>query len=314
MGAFQRLRACCRPNTEGFLMMDIRGLSYVVVGHQNPQEWRGFGGQVLGMEVAPGLQGDLWLRMDERAYRVRVEKHPENRYLASAWELGNEAAFLNALQDLERAGVPFRRATEEERLRRCVIDAAFFDDPSGNHHELVLGFRTDFRRMISPTGTSFVTDPLGMGHAVLPCANFDASWTFFREVMGFQLSDLMNFKADPQAPSARIYFLHCNNARHHSLAIAEMPSPSGCIHLMVEVPDMDEVGRAMDRRAAQGAKLMASLGRHVNDRMTSFYLLCPSNFAIEYGYGGRVVDWNTNVVHETLVASLWGHDFSLGFS
>jgi 3,4-dihydroxy-9,10-secoandrosta-1,3,5(10)-triene-9,17-dione 4,5-dioxygenase len=92
-----------------------------------------------------------------------------------------------------------------------------------------------------------------------------------------------------------------------------MAIPSGCVHMMVEVPDMDEVGRALDRRHKHGAKLMATLGRHVNDRMTSFYLLSPSGFAIEYGYGGRVVDWSRNVVHQTTEVSLWGHDFSIGF-
>lgn len=76
---------------------------------------------------------------------------------------------------------------------------------------------------------------------------------------------------------------------------------------------MDEVGRAMDRCASYGAKLMATLGRHVNDRMTSFYLESPSGFAIEYGHGGRIVEWSRNVVHETTAVSLWGHDFSVGF-
>ena len=82
---------------------------------------------------------------------------------------------------------------------------------------------------------------------------------------------------------------------------------------MVEVPDMDEVGRAMDRRAQHEAKLLATLGRHVNDRMTSFYIQSPSGFALEYGYGGKVCDWSRNVVHETTAVSLWGHDFSIGF-
>ena len=41
---------------------------------------------------------------------------------------------------------------------------------------------------------------------------------------------------------------------------------------MAEVDSMDEVGRALDRVATQGVKLSATLGRHCNDHMISFYM------------------------------------------
>ena len=46
--------------------------------------------------------------------------------------------------------------------------------------------------------------------------------------------------------------------------------------------------------------------------MISFYMRSPSNFDIEYGYGGAVVDWQEHIVHEFTRVSLWGHDFSVG--
>jgi len=294
-------------------MMDIRGLAYIVAEHPEPSRWQRFGNEVLGTQSRTQDNGDVWLRMDERAFRILVQPGPTARYLVSGWELPTEAAFASALVDLKKADVAVHRGTPKECARRNCIDLASFADPSGNQHEIVLGFKTNFERFVSPTGTAFVTGELGLGHTVLPCPNFDSTWQFLRDVMGFAVGDFMNHRPAPDASNVRIFFLHCNNSRHHSLAIAEMPMPSGCVHLMLEVRDMDEVGRAMDRRAKDGAKLMASLGRHVNDHMISFYLLSPSQFAIEYGYGGRVVDWSRNVVHETTAASLWGHDFSLGF-
>ena len=294
-------------------MIDIRALSYVIVSHPDLAAWRSFGEQVLGTASAFSPRGDLWLKMDQRACRFIIQQAQEARYLASGWEVANAEAFSTARTQLERSGVRVHAATESERDSRCCIDMLWFLDPSGNRHEIVLGFKSDFRRLVSPTGTNFVTGDLGMGHVALPAMNFDATATFLREVMGFGLSDYMVHRP-PGAASARILFLHCNNARHHSLAIAELPAPSGCVHLMVEVPDMDEVGRAMDRRARHGAKLMATLGRHVNDRMISFYLQSPSGFAVEFGCSGLVCDWNRNVVHETTAVSLWGHDFSVGFA
>src|SRR3546814_1319859 len=47
-----------------------------------------------------------------------------------------------------------------------------------------------------------------------------------------------------------------------------MPNPSGCVHVMVEVNQLTDVGRAYNRLKAQGVKLMATLGEHENDRMT----------------------------------------------
>jgi 3,4-dihydroxy-9,10-secoandrosta-1,3,5(10)-triene-9,17-dione 4,5-dioxygenase len=82
---------------------------------------------------------------------------------------------------------------------------------------------------------------------------------------------------------------------------------------MVEVNSLTDVGRAYDRLKAQGVKLMATLGEHENDRMTSFYMMTPGNFAIEYGYGGISVEpgvWETT---QTQQVSIWGHDFSVGF-
>lgn len=294
-------------------MTDIRGLAYIVASHRDPASWRAFGEQVLGMQAVASPAGELWLRMDERAYRILVVKGDEERYVASGWELPTHKAFADAIEALNRRDVDVHLGDAALKKSRHCIDIAWFVDPSGNRHELVLGFKTGFERFVSPTGTQFVTGDLGMGHTALPAPKFDATLALMTEVLGFGLSDLMHHQPDPNGPAARIFFLHCNNGRHHSLALAEMPVPSGCVHMMVEVPDMDEVGRAMDRQRRAAVKLMATLGRHVNDRMTSFYLLTPSNFALEYGYGGKVVDWSRNVVHQTTEVSLWGHDFSVGF-
>jgi 3,4-dihydroxy-9,10-secoandrosta-1,3,5(10)-triene-9,17-dione 4,5-dioxygenase len=104
-------------------------------------------------------------------------------------------------------------------------------------------------------------------------------------------------------------FLGCN-PRHHSLALAPFPAEAGIVHLMIEVASLDDVGRAMDRCARRGAPVSATLGRHANDRMVSFYVRTPGGFDIEYGTDGALVDEETWVSRETTALSLWGHDFS----
>ncbi len=300
---------------EEIQMIDIRGLAYVIAESADPGRWTQFGEQVLGMMASDAPDAGVYLKMDERPFRIAVQRGAD-RYVASGWEVADQRAFDAAIADLQRARVEPVRSTEPERALRKVNDMAWFTDPSGNRHELAWGCKQDGARFVSPQGvSSFVTGDLGMGHTVLPAPNFDATWEFFRSVMGFGLSDILRlrFTPDPGEPEKRIYFLHCNNSRHHSLGLFEFPMPNGCVHLMLEVDSFDEVGRAYDRMLKHQAKLMATLGRHVNDHVISFYMNTPSGFAIEYGYGGLVMDWNRHTVFESTAASLWGHDFSVGF-
>ncbi len=61
---------------------------------------------------------------------------------------------------------------------------------------------------------------------------------------------------------------------------------------------------AQERRP--GIPIASTLGRHTNDRMTSFYAVTPSGFQIEYGRGGVKIDDTTWDVR-TYDASTWGH-------
>ena len=94
------------------------------------------------------------------------------------------------------------------------------------------------------------------------------------------------FGGQPGDPPVWFRFLGCN-PRHHSLALAPMPAPAGIVHLMIEVATLDDVGRALERCAPAEAPVSASLGRHANDLMVSFYVRTPGGFDIEYGTDGR---------------------------
>ncbi|NNA01176.1 VOC family protein [Pseudomonas lundensis] len=294
-------------------MIDIRGLSYFVAQSPDPVAWQRYAEDVLGMMVTPSPSGGLYVKMDERPFRMLIVPGDEARYVASGWELGNEAAFNAAIATLNQADVSWRQGSAEQCEQRGVQALVHVTDPSGNRHELSWGHRSDCQPFVSPQGVPrFITGDMGLGHTVLPAPNFDATLAFAKDVLGFELSDIFNFRPDPSAPPIRIHFLHCKNSRHHSLALAEYPVPSGCVHVMVEVDNMTEVGRAHDRRLAHDVPLSATLGQHLNDRMTSFYMKTPSGFDLEYGYGGLLVDWQAHSAFEFTRVSLWGHDFSVG--
>ena len=294
-------------------MIDIRGLSYFVAESTDPVQWQRYAEDVLGMMVTAAPAGGLYVKMDQRPFRMLIVPGGESRYLASGWELASEKAFNAAIETLDQADVSWRPGTPEQCDQRGVQALLHVTDPSGNRHELSWGHRSDCQPFVSPQGVpGFITGDMGLGHTVLPATNFDATLAFAKDVLGFELSDIFNFRPDPSAPPIRIHFLHCKNSRHHSLALAEYPVPSGCVHVMVEVESMTEVGRAHDRHLAHNVPLSATLGQHLNDRMTSFYMKTPSGFDLEYGYGGLLVDWQDHSAFEFTRVSLWGHDFSVG--
>ena len=166
--------------------------------------------------TATDAGGALQVKMDERQFRFLVLPGARDAYLASGWEVFGPGEFEAGLAALKASGTAYELGDTGLCAQRRVQQIAVFKDPSGNRHELVWGFQSDFVQFASPTGIRrFVTGNIGMGHTVLPAPNFEATAKFMREVMGFGLSDLFNFKpAGDAGPTLPIHFFHCNNGRH----------------------------------------------------------------------------------------------------
>lgn len=297
--------------------MAVISLGYVIVEARDLDAWRDFACGIAGLMAAPSPEDDVALfRMDDRPWRLRVQKSEQNRFLSPGWECADRESFESLLGRLEAAGRPVERAGVMEARGRQVYELARSSDPAGNPMELFYGRFVDYAPFTSPAGVShFVTGDngdMGMGHVVLTAPNFDETHAFYKDVMGFGDTDLGRFYLQgggEDDPGVGFAFLHCN-PRHHSLALGQMPeSPNGAVHMMLEVGSLEDVGRAYDRVLKSKGKvpLSASLGRHVNDKMTSFYMQTPGGFDIEYGWNGMVIDPANWVATTSLAVSDWGH-------
>jgi 3,4-dihydroxy-9,10-secoandrosta-1,3,5(10)-triene-9,17-dione 4,5-dioxygenase len=295
----------------------IRSLGYLRVEATDVNAWRDFGVKVLGMVAGRGPDpAAAYLRMDDLPARIVVVPGEKDRLAASGWEVADPAALARLTGALEESGAAVKPAGADELADRRVAQMISLDDPFGNRLEFFCGAALDSRPAISPYGNRFVTGDQGMGHVVLPARDDAAGLRFYTEVLGFRLRDSM--RLDPSLiglpPSDRplwMRFLGCG-PRHHSVALAPIPAPSGLIHLMVETATIDDVGLAMDRCAKNEAPLVSTMGRHANDQMISFYVRTPSGFDIEYGTGGCTVDDRTWIARQTTAHSVWGHRFLRG--
>jgi 2,3-dihydroxybiphenyl 1,2-dioxygenase len=279
----------------------IEALGYLGVRTDRLADWADYAGGMLGMQAIDRGARALAFRMDNRKQRLMVTEEPGDALACMGWEVTDAAALDALAARLSDAGHAVRPGGRALADKRFVADLTVAHDPSGNRLEFFHGAMDDtspFRpgRPIS----GFKTGPLGMGHAVLHVADVQALMPFYRDLLGFRISDY------GEAP-VNLCFFHVNG-RHHSFAMIGT-GQAGFHHFMVEYTNLDDVGQGYDLAMADDGRIAYTLGRHTNDWMTSFYTHTPSGFFVETGWGGRVIDpdtWQVAVMEDG--PSLWGHD------
>jgi len=293
--------------------MAVWALGYLRIGAKSLDAWRKFAIDTVGFMGQACADGSLRLRTDDRPFRLRIESHDRDGFLAAGWQLKDAASLQECVQRLRRSGAIVRLGAAEEAASRCVNEVAFANDPAGNSFELYWGNVRSYEPFVSPQGVSgFIAGDLGSGHVVLPAPDLDKVHDFYRDVLGFGDTDEMRLvmSPDPSVPPLRLAFMHAQCRRHHSLALIPMPAPSGLVHTMVEMRTVDDVGRALDRCMSAGYHISSTLGRHSNDEMLGFYVATPGGFDLEIGCMGLTPDWASWVPTRSLIPSIWGHKWS----
>lgn len=293
-------------------MAQVKRLAYVQIEAKDVEAWRVFARDVLACEIVDGDDPrETRLRVDERPWRVQVTTGDRNDIVV----LGLE---VDCLEDLERihhrllkGSVEVRVGSKAECAARGVRELLHFVDPAGLAVELSYGSlirpQQPFNAPIAHGG--FVTGEQGLGHVMLVVENVAEVHRFYCEMLGFVTSDFVS-TPDYGGQRGDFVFMRCNQ-RHHSLAIGYLPIGRRLGHLMLQVRDFDDVGRALDRVHRSAFRQTRALGRHINDRMFSFYVESPSGVQVECGWGGLEVEEGNLEVRTYDVTSAWGHQHLL---
>ena len=282
----------------------IISLGYLGFQAEDISAWRTWATQVLGLqEVKPpphAPSDHLYLRMDERSWRFAIEPAEKGSLVFTGWEVVNLAALEQISKSLTDAGYEIHddpdlaRVRRVDKLVRCL-------DPSGFRLEFFYGQFIPREPFVSPIGVRFVTGDQGLGHILQTVDDLEETKRFYLDLLGFRISDYIEFGEN------KVHFTRCN-PRHHSLAFVKARHGSAQLgHFMLEVDDLDAVGRALDLTHAGMGRLTETLGRHSNDLMVSFYCENPSGSQTEYGWGGRVIDEANWAVTTYDVTAYWGH-------
>ncbi len=281
--------------------MSLLSLGYIGVNSDRIDDWSTFATRLLGMQLVDSGGPIRAFRMDDRKQRLVVGRGEGGARGFLGWEVAGGAELDAMATRLEAHGTRVVRGSRRLAEERHVADLITFDDPAGSALEIFWGPSVASDPFVPGRPISgFKTGPLGMGHVVFHVADVDALMPFYRDVLGFRLTD---YGLSPY----KLYFFHLNG-RHHSFAMVGSGKQS-VHHFMVELGSLDDVGQGYDLAGLEERRVAYTLGRHTNDHMTSFYANTPSGFFVEYGWGARVIDTKTWEPYETTDGpSLWGHE------
>ncbi len=281
--------------------MAITSLAYLGVRTKKLQQWSEFASRLLGMQQIDRGSAALAFRMDSHQQRLLVEHESGSSLAFMGWEVDHPDDLEYFAARLDSAGIEVTMAPASLCDQRFVSKMLYCQDNDGNRNELVWKpMTTDEPFLPGRPVSGFNTGPYGMGHAVLHVTDVSAMLPFYRDLLEFNVSDY------GLAPYP-LYFFHVNG-RHHSFAMIGSGT-TGLHHFMVEFQNLDDVGQGYDLAQLEENRIAYTLGRHTNDYMTSFYAFSPSDFFVESGFGGRIIDPPVWQPHETTVGpSFWGHE------
>ncbi|UVE93804.1 VOC family protein [Dietzia sp. B32] len=283
--------------------MQLRGIGYITVNVPDLAAWNTFATDVVGVQqVTPaGADTELsYFKADKRTWRLAARQAEKPGIHNIGFDVVGRADFDEAVRQLKAAGADPVQATAEELAARGVADMVWFTDPGGIRLEIFWGPTVDGPFRSPQHVPEFITEN-GFGHAVLMVEDLPSVLKFYTETLGMRTSDYMNF-----GPGMAIHFLRCT-PRHHSIALSAVGPFSGTHHIAFEVSNVDLVGEALERATKAGMQVTATLGRHKNDRMLSFYMKSPGGFEVEIGCDPVLVDEETWVANEFVDGDLWGH-------
>ena len=284
----------------------VTQLGYLGIDVSDRDAWEQFANGVLGLQsngAAP--DGALYLKMDENHHRLTLHPGERDDVAYCGWEAADAASAHAIAKRLRSRGVRVTECAEAQARARGVAGLMSAEDPNGVTNEIYWGPEREHAFASPRAIAGFVAGELGFGHIVLAVSDYEASLRFYRDGLGLLISDYIELDMGA-GEKTTVAFLH-SGPRHHSLAIAQVPAQKRLHHFMLQVHDVDDVGKTYDLCHDRRVPISSGMGRHTNDLMTSFYMASPSGFLVEYGHGGREIDDSDWEVQTYDAPSIWGH-------
>lgn len=137
-----------------------------------------------------------------------------------------------------------------------------------------------------------------LGHVALLVPNFEETLAFYRDMLGFRVSDTYWAECDQNTIAA---FLHCGLGErwtdHHTIALVTTRDAARFDHTAFEVLDLDDLVQGGEHLRSRGYTHTWGVGRHVQGSQIFDYWRDPFGNKIEHWTDGDLVNDDTPVGH-----------------
>jgi biphenyl-2,3-diol 1,2-dioxygenase len=260
-------------------------IAYAAIEVRRPDRWQRF------LDAITGGEARVDWNAARRARALRITEGPRDDLVALGLAWQDEAAYRGALARIATTGAMLQTIAAEgaARAMRCA-------DPAGNVLDLLL------TEVAEPGDGSWP-----IGHVALASPQPEPLVDFYEAAVGLRLNERMRGRVGPL--DLRGGFLG-SPARHHSLAVLNVPGRRRLHHIEFEAAEVADVVEMRARAKAAKVPISLELGRHaLPDGTVSFYAHTPSGFEIEVGAGmGAGAE---GPAPEGPMPSVWGHELTL---
>lgn len=244
-------------------------LDHLAIASPDPERLANFYGRALGMEITPLGRG-AWLTAGSQR-RLVISEGALRGHPYSAFALTDPAQL-----DAYRRFVARRGAALLSSPTPLFDEDAFaVRDPDGRL--AVFGLR---RRAPATGQGAAAALPGRLQHVVVASARFPEMMAFYRDVLGFLVSDTVHVAdADGGLGDVNVCFLR-SDEEHHAFAVFRAPQSSSD-HFALDVESWDDIRHWADHFAALDVAIWWGPGRHGAGNNLFFMVKDPDGNNIE---------------------------------
>ncbi len=227
---------------------------------------------VWGLQAAGDRNGIRYLRAGGRAaYALSLRQASGTSLTRIVLEAADRSATTQLYEKVIQSGRP----TDGPPRPLTSPGGGFgfgFQDPEGRNLALVCDVVDHAASLVGKDA------PTRLSHVNLNCRDNELTFRFFRDVLGFRLTD----------ETRAFRFIRCG-ADHHTLVLG---FNDNCLlnHVAFEMPDLDAVMRGIGRMRDHGYPVEWGPGRHGPGNNVFAYFCGPEELPIEYTAEMQQVD------------------------
>ena len=120
-------------------MSEIKALGYLGFSISDPQAWREYAENILGVSIEENDDGDMSLRVDSYAWRIKLKNSDHDNLDYVGWEVSDKQDLESLKARLSDQGVEFEVGSDELAKARQVQELIIFNDPDGTRCEAFYG-------------------------------------------------------------------------------------------------------------------------------------------------------------------------------